>query len=361
MLIAVTLSLFVSSGVLWLLLKSLSKPLPPAHETAVNGISIVIPFRNEADHFPRLIETLMQQSCTVPYEVILIDDNSEDNFDETLMPLLANYPDKRITVLTLALDPLSPLSSKQQALDFGVAHAQFDWLLFTDADMFYDENWLATLITSAEELGASFVFGRTSIETSSLFSFLQNIQLQFLFTVGWLFSTSRLDSSCMGNNILLKKELYDMIGGQEGIGYSIVEDQALLKALRAKGVTPLPSEPFHALASTYPEQKLSGYFHQLLRWSRGGATGSPMLFFAMALLGGYLALIPLAIVHASLLFLALPTLLLSIYLIRGYSGIGALKQIITVPILIIWLFIEAVLMLPFIFFVKPVWKGRKLS
>lgn len=344
-----------------LLILSLRRDRTTARKSLeIQGLSIVIPFRNEAPNFPLLIHTLTGQKCSFPYEIILVDDHSDDNYGETLMPLLEKYPQSQITVLTLEINPEAHLTSKQQALDFGVSHARYDWLVFTDADMFFTQDWLESLVKTAQQKSANFVFGRTGIKHQDLFSFLQHMQLQFLFVIAQLFSISKIDSSCMGNNILLKKELYDTIGGQKGIGYSIVEDQALLHALRREGITPTPALPFSLEAHTYPEKHITGYFHQVLRWSKGGAGGSLQLLGAMALLLLYLSMIPLSIHSGIYLPLAGASLTLFIYLFRGYVSIGEGWLFLSLPLLFVWILIEAVCFLPFALFIKPVWKERRL-
>jgi cellulose synthase/poly-beta-1,6-N-acetylglucosamine synthase-like glycosyltransferase len=43
------------------------------------GVSIIIPFRNEEDNLPALLESLKKQNYTGMMEVIFVNDRSEDN------------------------------------------------------------------------------------------------------------------------------------------------------------------------------------------------------------------------------------------------------------------------------------------
>ena len=213
---------------------------------------------------------------------------------------------------------------------------------------------------SAEKSKGSFIFGRTAIKVTSGFSWLQNIQLTTLFAVAWLFAKGGIKSSCMGNNILLHKDLYTAIGGQMGIGYTIVEDQGLLAKLKEIGTTPQPTLPFSAKAFTYAETSLKGYAHQMLRWAKGGAKGSLLLSLAMTLLGGFFLFGTAVVLWADPKILALPLALLLLYLSIGFYAIRVLKHIWVLPVVIVWIGVQIVFLPLALLTLKPQWKGRKI-
>lgn len=233
-------------------------------------ISVVIPFKNEAHNLQRLIDSLLGQDYRGEFEILLVNDNSTDDFEGVLSPFLARAP-RPITVIASCFDETLALTSKQQALDTGVANAMHEWLLFTDADMEFDKNWI-TSMARMTPCGHDLVFGHTALrkKTGDWFGALQSFQLEFLFAVAYAFYASKLAGSSMGNNLLVKKEAYRSVGGQRGLGLSIVEDFDLLRAFKRRGFSIAAAEPFLAAAFTYPCKTARGFLSQALRWARGG-------------------------------------------------------------------------------------------
>jgi cellulose synthase/poly-beta-1,6-N-acetylglucosamine synthase-like glycosyltransferase len=234
------------------------------------GISIVIPFYNEAPRLKALLESLVNQDYQGPYEIILVNDRSTDDFSKYIDPFLqaSAHP---IKLITSTFNKSLRLTSKQQAMDIGVSNAIFSSIVFTDADMLFERKWLGSL-AKTKSAGYDLVFGHTIIRKSgkNFLTLLQAYQLEFLFAVAFAFHASRLPGSCMGNNLFLSKKAYLDVGGQAGIGFSIVEDRALFLKFKSLGLKVAPAYPFTALAQTYPCMDFRGFFRQIFRWARGG-------------------------------------------------------------------------------------------
>ena len=164
----------------------------------------------------------------------------------------------------------------------------------------------------------------------------------------------------MGNNILLKKEFYNKIGGQHGIGYTITEDQGLLAHLRSIGITPQPALPFTALATTYGEETLKGYLHQIIRWAKGGAKGSWQLALAISVIAGYFFALIIAVLIGNYSPILLPTLLLFTYLLWGFIAINEIAMLLYLPILVIWGTFQLMISPLVLLLVRPQWKGRNI-
>jgi cellulose synthase/poly-beta-1,6-N-acetylglucosamine synthase-like glycosyltransferase len=268
---AILLSLLFLCLMLYLAMATLfyseKKPLPEGNGTV--GISIVIPFCNEAPGLRDLLESLMNQDYG-HFEIVLVNDGSSDDFRAPIDPFLRSTQ-HHVKLVESNFDGQKKLTSKQQALDTGVAHAAHAYIAFTDADMEFDKQWLSSLARMIPA-GHDLVFGHTVIRKSGkgFLQFIQSYQLEFLFAVAFAFHASGFPGSCMGNNLLLSKKAYLDVGGQAGIGYSIVEDRALFSSFKRHGMKVSPVFPFKALAETRPCNGLFGLFTQVFRWARGG-------------------------------------------------------------------------------------------
>jgi len=238
---------------------------------SLGGISVIVPFRDEATNLPHFLATIGKQHTTLPWEVILIDDASNDDSRTVIERWHADNRSLSLTVC--AADKKEGISSKQAALDTGVARARYDWIVFTDADMIFSPEWLEHLARPAQ-CGADVVFGRTGIHRpgKSPFAWFQHYQLTFLFCVAWVFHRAHLPGSCMGNNLLFKKALYTAIGGHQSIGFSLTEDARLFQEFQKKGYAVGATHPFAVTATTPPAPTLRSWYNQSIRWARGGFT-----------------------------------------------------------------------------------------
>lgn len=127
----------------WLMLRSLRvmPRLPPAHEPGPERwpkISLLVPARNEGAQ----LEAALRSKLALDYpelEVVLINDRSTDDTGAIAQRLAAEHP--RLKVVTI--DALAPgWLGKVHALARGVEASTGEWLLFSDADIFYRPDML---------------------------------------------------------------------------------------------------------------------------------------------------------------------------------------------------------------------------
>jgi len=335
------------------------------------GVSVVIPFRNEESNLGGLLASLDKQEYGGVIEVILVNDQSEDDGVNVIKRF--RQLNDRITIKIIDLQPSGDvkLSSKQQALDLGVAASSHPLAAFTDADMTLAPNWLASLVDSQMSTSAALVFGHTSIDTApaggkkGLFAALEAYQLEFLFAFAYAFSKLGLTGSCMGNNVLVVKECYLKCGGQGGVGYSIVEDRALLELMRRRGLKTTASEPFTVTAATCPSRTKKQFASQALRWAAGGLRPGGGLFAAGLLLLAQNALFPLSIAGLMPAAVAVPCAA-NFLLTWGFLAAAFRKNNSPAPKTLFPLYYAFMLAETVIFAVMMVfrpgikWKGRKI-
>jgi glycosyltransferase involved in cell wall biosynthesis len=117
-------------------------------------VSVVIPMRNEApntaDLYRELTTTL--QRFGRPYEIIAIDDGSDDDTFETLARLQAN--DSRLKVIRFRRN-----FGQTAAFSAGFAHARGRFIVTSDGDLQNDPADIPAMIELAESSGADIVAG----------------------------------------------------------------------------------------------------------------------------------------------------------------------------------------------------------
>jgi cellulose synthase/poly-beta-1,6-N-acetylglucosamine synthase-like glycosyltransferase len=326
------------------------------------GLSVVIPFRNEAHRMQALLSSLAAQDYRGPWEVVLVNDESVDRFREAIAPHTWSFP-VSLTVVDSVFTPSICLTSKQQALDKGVATAAHEWCVFTDADMVFEPNWLSLWADNATA-ERDLVFGHTEITRGGgIFSAFQRFQLEFLFAAAYSFHAAGIDSSCMGNNLLVRKKAYEETGGMAAVGYSIVEDRDLYALFRRKRRNVAASHPFIPSSATFPCTTFHQFYHQMLRWARGGLSPHSALLWAAALFGAQNVLLLAAffglLSHANAIFSFVNFFLTMLYVHLAFKKTGSRESALFFPVFLCFMMAEtAVFLASFVVTRKVAWKKR---
>lgn len=123
--------------------------------TKLQPVSVIICARNEAENLSSFLPAVLEQDYP-DYEVIVVNDCSEDNSYDVLGKYLVKYPHLKIS--TVNKDPKFT-HNKKFAQFIGIKAAKNDILLFTDADCQPEsDKWLAGM-TSHFTGEISFVLG----------------------------------------------------------------------------------------------------------------------------------------------------------------------------------------------------------
>ncbi|MBW6499778.1 MAG: glycosyltransferase [Bacteroidales bacterium] len=118
-------------------------------------VSVIVCARNEAENLKKFLPAILEQDYP-DYEVIVVNDCSEDDSFNILGNFLAEYP--HLKVSTVHKDPKFT-HSKKFAQFIGIKAAKNDLLLFTDADCQpMSDKWLA-MMTSHFDEKTDFVLG----------------------------------------------------------------------------------------------------------------------------------------------------------------------------------------------------------
>ncbi len=125
--------------------KKLNRHLPPADQ--LPPVSIIVPAYNEEVTVIKTINSLLKTEYS-KFEIIFVDDGSKDRTFEMVSFAYANNP--LVTILT------KPNGGKASALNFGITHAQYDFVVCIDADTQLKTDAVYHLMTyfTDDEIGA---------------------------------------------------------------------------------------------------------------------------------------------------------------------------------------------------------------
>jgi cellulose synthase/poly-beta-1,6-N-acetylglucosamine synthase-like glycosyltransferase len=252
-------------------------------------VSVVVPFRNEERRMKTLLAGLAAQDYPKK-EFIFIDDRSEDGTAALLRAFAET--EAHVSVITLKENP-GP-NHKQFALEKGLEKATGTLILFTDGDCELGPGWIRAMVSrmgdsrtgaaigpvfkkpAEEHFGGNLSPDRVDggpRETGriSFFSLYQCFDHAVRYM--YLAASTGLGAAGggFGNNLILKREVLDAIGGYGTVPVSPTEDAALISRIRAvTGYRIRSICGTDAAVITAPEHSWKAFLRQTLRWNNGG-------------------------------------------------------------------------------------------
>jgi len=119
------------------------RDFPPAPDAACPRISVLFSARDEEEKLPAALRTLMEIDYP-DFEVVAVDDRSQDRTGEILDAFAAAYP--RLRVVHVDRLPEGWLG-KPHGLEKAYDASSGEWLLFTDADVRFKPDVLRRAIS----------------------------------------------------------------------------------------------------------------------------------------------------------------------------------------------------------------------
>lgn len=325
------------------------------------SVSIIIPAKDEENNIEECINALMKSDYpTNCYEVIVVNDQSNDKTKTILNDLQLKYPNLKPVHIDSGFK--KAIQGKPGALDVGIESAVNDFLLFTDADCIVNKNWIKSIVKTFVNNQSDLVASFTLVEYNKFFGKFQAVE--------WLMSHTMASGGigfgftlgCFGNNMAITKKMYQKLGGYKKIPFSVTEDLALLQAVDKIGgkLDYICTE--QSTVKTKPIDTVINYMKQRKRWALGGRSlgWKAVSFVITSLLIWISAIVSLSVGN---LFLASMILLLKVVsdVILVIPSIITVKEYKLIPYVIpssiIFLLVE--LLLPILILDKKVeWKGN---
>ena len=209
----------------------------------VARISIVVPARNEAEHIEAALVSLLQLDYP-DYEVIAVDDRSEDETGAILDRLQAQWRERgeashhRLKVLHVTELPAGWLG-KTHAMWQAGKQATGDWILFTDADVVFRDDALRRAVAYAEGERADHVvlFPTMVMKSAGERMMMAFFQSQFVFAHRpWKVADPKShDSMGVGAFNLIRRSVYEQIGTYQRLRLAVLDDMKLGELVKQEG------------------------------------------------------------------------------------------------------------------------------
>ena len=194
-------------------------------------VDVIIPARNEEDCLGRCLQSLAAQQG-ISFQITVVDDGSTDR----TRSIAESFPGVRV----LSAGELRPgMTGKVNALITGAGGSKAEWLLFTDADTFHYPGSLAASVREAEERKVDLLSYSPEQETGSWWE--QAVMPLVFADLVRTYSSERINDpadptvAANGQYILVRREVYEALGGHGSLPLNVLEDIELAKVFKASG------------------------------------------------------------------------------------------------------------------------------
>jgi peptide/nickel transport system permease protein len=257
-------------------------------KTPTNKFSIVIPARNEAANIEACIAGILVQNYpTHLFEVIVIDDFSEDETADIVASLALQHNNVRLLRLQDFTKDENIIAYKKRAIEIAIEQANHAWIVTTDADCSFTNNWLATYDAYMQEHDCMMVAAPVTYKNTgsflSIFQVLDFISLQGI-TAAAVASGSH--TLCNGANLCYSKKAFETVGKFSGIDHLPSGDDMLLMHKMKQSFEGKIGYLYaaDAVVTTAPSATLELFIQQRIRWSSKALGYQDKLIFWILLL-----------------------------------------------------------------------------
>jgi chlorobactene glucosyltransferase len=234
-------------SVVWLILRAIRQrkalrrlPTSSSRESPLApAVTIIVPARNESSNIRPCVESLVAQRYPAQrLSIIVVDDNSED--DTAAIVALLQRGDRRITLLNAPV--LAPgWKGKVQACWVGARGApeDTDWLCFVDADMRAQPMLISSAVTAANTGAIDLLSLAPRHDLGSVAERLilpcGMYLLAFSQDLVRVQSPESTEAVATGQFMLVRRSVYELLGGHAAVRTEICEDLALARLFKRQG------------------------------------------------------------------------------------------------------------------------------
>ena len=176
--------------------------------------SVIIPFRNEAKSLPFLLKSIQDLNYPTSYfEIILVDDDSDDNSLEKINTFVKKLRQAKCN-FKITKNKRTSHSPKKDAINSAITIAKHNWVVTTDADCILPKYWLDSFDEFIQTNNTIAVAGPVKFTGLSSFftrfQILDALSLQGV-TIG-SFGINKL-FMCNGANFVYSKKAFEQVNG----------------------------------------------------------------------------------------------------------------------------------------------------
>ena len=212
----------------------------PATPRSGPKVSIIVPARNEEENIRETLAQLLALDYS-NYEVIAVNDRSTDGTGQIMNEVGESHQAHGLLKVIHISELPSGWLGKTHAMWTASQQATGDWLLFTDADVFFKPDSLRRAIAYAEAERADHVVLFPRMITKRPSERMMIAFFQALFVFGhrpWKVADPRArDHMGVGAFNMIRRSVYDAVGTYRALRMEVLDDMKLGKVIKNAGFT----------------------------------------------------------------------------------------------------------------------------
>ncbi|MDZ7742792.1 MAG: glycosyltransferase [Bacteroidota bacterium] len=231
-------------------------------------LSVLIAARNEEENISECLTSLLAQNYPAGlYEIIVVDDRSEDGTAALVEKIIREHPDHSLHLLRLRP---GESAGKKAAIARAVEKSKGPLLISTDADCVMGPQWLRNIASCYEKHHPMMIPGPVAFHgEKSWFARLQSLEFLSLVASGAGSVGIHSPIMCNGANLAFEKQAYLKVKGLSHDEQFMSGDDVFLmlkirKQFGKDAVQFLKSR--EALVYTTPSKSFAAFLRQRLRW-----------------------------------------------------------------------------------------------
>jgi cellulose synthase/poly-beta-1,6-N-acetylglucosamine synthase-like glycosyltransferase len=230
----------------------------PTGSSAAANVSVIVPFRNEATNLKSLLTSLSAQTY-LSYEVILVDDHSDDDGVAFVTELCRDQPNIRVIG--------NVGTGKKEALTSGIGAARGEIIVTTDADCLHTPGWLTSMVEPFADDRIQMTFSAVKID--GVTAPMQSLEFMSVVATGVALFAMGKPTYCNGASMAFRRSVFLEVGGYHGnLHIPSGDDEFLLRKVAAaypKGLRFVKSAD--SIVQTSPQSSIGRFVHQRIRWA----------------------------------------------------------------------------------------------
>lgn len=240
-----------------------AKALASPAEASQPGVSVIVCARNEQRNLQDYLHALLTQDYPL-YEVIVVDDGSEDDTSILLEQMMHSWPN---LYRTFVPQGARVLSSKKLALTIGIKASRYDYILLTDADCRpQSSHWISEMMKGFDSDSAELVLGCSPyFENKSVLSSLISYDTLFIALQYMAYARAGHPYMGVGRNMAYRKSTFFAHNGFQGLlGERSGDDDLFVNKVATKHNTRVVCTR-DSLTWSAPERTWQDWFQQKRR------------------------------------------------------------------------------------------------
>lgn len=257
------------------------KQIPRTDESESNeSVSILIAARNEHQNIETVVRDVMAQNYPKhQFELIVIDDNSEDETFDIANQLKAEFPN--LSVITNEVG-----KGKKAALQSGINNAKHPILVTVDADCRVPSEWLTTMLSHWKTGTTKMLLGPIVLEpANTVFERVQALEMHAIMGLTGGFAAHKKPIMANGANLFFDKAAFSETGGYSNNANPSGDDVFTMLNFSEKWPESVQFvKDYEAAVLTRPQSNFSDFWQQRKRWMSKNAEYSNWLVKSTALI-----------------------------------------------------------------------------